>query len=64
MREKQRYVRARTAEWLQVSMELVELLDDPELCLDAIRGYTSIENASARILLGQYENYDDSLKRA
>ena len=49
----------------QVSMELVELLDDPELCLDAIRGYASIENASAPgILLGRYENYDDSLKRA
>ena len=49
----------------QVSVELVELLDDPELCLDAIRGYASIENASAPgILLGRYENYDDSLKRA
>ena len=49
----------------QVSMELVELLNDPELCLDAIRGYASIENASAPgILLGRYENYDDSLKRA
>jgi len=46
-------------------MELVELLNDPELCLDAIRGYASIENASAPgILLGRYENYDDSLKRA
>ena len=33
-------------------MELVELLDDPELCLDAIRGYASIENASAPDSIG------------
>ena len=49
----------------QVSMKLEILLDDPAIRLDAIRGYASIENASApKILLGRYTKFDESMRRA
>ena len=49
----------------QVSSKLEILLDDPALCLDAIRGYASVENPSApKILLGRYANLDEALQRA
>ncbi|MDA7914942.1 c-type cytochrome [bacterium] len=49
----------------QVSIKLEILLDDPAIRLDAIRGYASIENASApKILLGRYTKFDESMRRA
>jgi putative heme-binding domain-containing protein len=49
----------------QVSLKLESLLDDPAICLDAIRGYASVENPSApKILLGRYANLDEPLQRA
>ena len=49
----------------QVSAKLESLLDDPAIRLDAIRGYASIENASApNILLGRYSKMDETLRRA
>ncbi len=49
----------------QVSMKLESLLDDPAICLDAIRGYASIENSSApKILLSRYKKLDEPLQRA
>jgi putative heme-binding domain-containing protein len=50
---------------VQVSMKLESLLDDPAICLDAIRGYASIENSSApKILLSRYKKFDEPLQRA
>ncbi len=49
----------------QVSLKLESLLDDPAIRLDAIRGYASIENASApKILLGRYSKMDEPMQRA
>ncbi|MDB4749847.1 c-type cytochrome [Rubripirellula sp.] len=49
----------------QVSMKLESLLADPALRLDAIRGYASIENASApKILLSHYGKLDEPMRRA
>ncbi|MAI71667.1 MAG: hypothetical protein CMM01_12235 [Rhodopirellula sp.] len=49
----------------QVSLKLESLLDDPAICLDAIRGYASVENPSApKILLSRYANFDEPLQRA
>lgn len=49
----------------QVSLKLESLLDDPAICLDAIRGYASVENPSApKILLSRYSKLDESLQRA
>ena len=49
----------------QVALKLESLLDDPAICLDAIRGYASVENSSApKILLGRYANFDEPLQRA
>lgn len=49
----------------QVSTKLESLLDDPAIRLDAIRGYASIENASApRILLDRYSKMDEPMRRA
>ena len=49
----------------QVALKLESLLDDPAICLDAIRGYASVENPSApKILLGRYANFDEPLQRA
>ena len=48
----------------QVSMTLESLLDDPNLCLDAIRGYAAIENVTApSVLLGRYEKLDAVMRR-
>ena len=49
----------------EVSAILESLLDDPEVRLDAIRGYASIENAKApAILLNRYKDWDPALQRA
>ena len=49
----------------QISALLESLLDDPEIRLDAIRGYASIENTAApRILLAHYKEWDSPLRRA
>jgi putative heme-binding domain-containing protein len=49
----------------QVSNVLEPLLDDPELCLDAIRGYASIENAIAPgILMARYSKLGPEHQRA
>ena len=49
----------------KVSTKLESLLDDPAIRLDAIRGYASIENASApRILLDRYSKMDEPMRRA
>ena len=49
----------------QVSMKLENLLDDPAIRLDAIRGYASIENAAApKILLSRYGKLDEPMRRA
>ncbi|MGI9473168.1 MAG: c-type cytochrome, partial [Rubripirellula sp.] len=49
----------------EVSAILESLLDDPEVRLDAIRGYASIENAKApAILLNRYKRWDPALQRA
>ena len=44
---------------------LESLLDEPELALDAIRGYAIVENATApAILMGRYEQLSPELRRA
>lgn len=44
---------------------LEALLDDPALQLDAIRGYATVENATApAILLGRYQKWSPELRRA
>jgi len=44
---------------------LESLLDEPELAIDAIRGYASIENATApAVLLGRYKRMDAGQRRA
>jgi putative heme-binding domain-containing protein len=49
----------------QVALKLESLLDDPAICLDAIRGYASIEIPSApKTLLSRYANLDEPLQRA
>ena len=49
----------------QVALKLESLLDDPAICLDAIRGYASIEIPSApKILLSRYTKLDEPLQRA
>ena len=49
----------------KVSMKLENLLDDPAIRLDAIRGYASIENAAApKILLSRYGKLDEPMRRA
>ena len=50
----------------QDASDLLEsLLDEPELAIDAIRGYASIENATApAILLGRYKRMDATQRRA
>lgn len=49
----------------QVALKLESLLDDPAICLDAIRGYASVKNPSApKILLSRYANLDEPLQRA
>ena len=49
----------------QVSSVLEPLLDDPELRLDAIRGYASIENATGPgILMARYSNWGPEHQRA
>ena len=49
----------------QVSTKLERLLDDPAMCLAAIRGYSSIQNVSApKILLGRYKKLDEPGQRA
>ncbi|MEO1996882.1 MAG: hypothetical protein ABGZ17_16575 [Planctomycetaceae bacterium] len=50
----------------QDASDLLEsLLDEPELAIDAIRGYASIENATApAVLLGRYKRMDASQRRA
>ncbi|MGB0598240.1 MAG: c-type cytochrome [Rubripirellula sp.] len=49
----------------RISALLESLLDDPEIRLDAIRGYASIENTAApRILLERYQKWDSPLRRA
>ncbi|MCH1440176.1 MAG: c-type cytochrome [Rubripirellula sp.] len=49
----------------QVSLKLESLLDDPAICLDAIRGYASVENPSApKILVSRYASLDAPLQRA
>ena len=46
-------------------MKLESLLDDPAICLDAIRGYASVENPSApKILVSRYASLDAPLQRA
>lgn len=48
-----------------VTAALESLLNEPELRLDAIRGYAEIENATApSILLSRYAEWDAPLKRA
>ena len=47
------------------SSRLESLLDDPDLTIDAIRGYALLENASApAVLLGRYESMNSDQKRA
>lgn len=49
----------------QVSSQLQNLLDEPELRLDAIRGYADVENPRApQILLSRYARWDPPLQRA
>lgn len=44
---------------------LEELLDEKDFALDAIRGYSIVENAAApKILLGRYAKMSDELKQA
>lgn len=49
----------------QISALLESLLDDPQIRLDAIRGYASIENAAApQILLERYKKWPPPSRRA
>ncbi len=49
----------------QVSALLESLLDEPDLRLDAIRGYAAMENTgAAEILLGRYDQWDPPFQRA
>ena len=49
----------------EASTLLEKLLDEPQLSLDAIRGYTIVQNDSAaRILLERYGRFDPQHKRA
>ncbi|MDG2223317.1 MAG: c-type cytochrome [Rubripirellula sp.] len=49
----------------QISAILESLLDDPQIRLDAVRGYASIENnAAPKILLSRYPDWDPTLRRA
>ena len=49
----------------ELSSLLETLLDDKDLCLDAIRGYSSIEVATAPVaLLNRFEDWPPALRRA
>jgi len=50
----------------QDASDLLEsLLDEPEMAIDAIRGYATIENATApAVLLGRYKRMDATQRRA
>jgi len=44
---------------------LESLLDDPQLCIDAIRGYAAMENATApTVLLSRYDTMDSAQQKA
>ena len=50
---------------IEASGYLEVLMDDPDLCLDAIRGYAVVENATApTVLLGRYSGLKPGFKRA
>jgi putative heme-binding domain-containing protein len=49
----------------EASASLESLLDEPDLRLDAIRGYAMVENAVApSVLLGRYQGFAPELRRA
>jgi putative heme-binding domain-containing protein len=49
----------------EASVLLESLLDQPALTLDAVRGYATVENATAAaVLLSRYEKMNPDLKRA
>lgn len=49
----------------EVSLMLESLLDDPQLRLDAVRGYAIMENATApAVLLSRYDQMTPELRRA